>query len=233
MSSAKKQSSNASAIRICQQDIVKHDLHVKAFVQDIRECSGPIAVLTTLNLQVSEHMRAMKAAVEELQRIAHEQDLERDKLTILGEVEKYRKQITSNQTALRKANLMCQNELDRRNRDVLFLRDSDPKPEVRARADKEGLARQSSNVTDSLFALNSMISMQVKHSEETLGTLVSSSSNITDTSEELKNMGGIIKQSRKLLSKYGRREFTDRILIVLAVIFFFICVWYVVRKRMF
>lgn len=62
--------------------------------------------------------------------------------------------------------------------------------------------------------------------------LVSSSHKVTDTHEELKSMGGIIHQSRKLLSKYNRREFTDKVLIFLALAFFFACVLYVMKRRL-
>ena len=38
-------------------------------------------------------------------------------------------------------------------------------------------------------------------------------------------------QGRKLISKYGRRETTDRFLIFFAFAFFWACVFYVLRKR--
>ena len=37
--------------------------------------------------------------------------------------------------------------------------------------------------------------------------------------------------SRRLITKYGRREVTDRVLIFFAALFFFACVFYVLRKR--
>ena len=62
---------------------------------------------------------------------------------------------------------------------------------------------------------------------------VNSSQQITETHDELKSMSGHIKNSRKLLTKYGRREVTDKLLIVLALIFFFSTVLYILKKRMF
>lgn len=46
-------------------------------------------------------------------------------------------------------------------------------------------------------------------------------------------MSSAILQSKKLLTKYGRREMTDRVLILLAVVFFFACVLYVLKRRLF
>ena len=61
---------------------------------------------------------------------------------------------------------------------------------------------------------------------------MNSSEKVGDTHEELKNVGGVIGQSGKLLSKYGRRELTDNVLFLLAFAFFFACVLYVVKKRL-
>ena len=46
-------------------------------------------------------------------------------------------------------------------------------------------------------------------------------------------MSGHIQHSRKLLTKYSRREFTDKLLIFLALVFFFATVLYIVKKRLF
>ena len=62
---------------------------------------------------------------------------------------------------------------------------------------------------------------------------MSSSKNITETNEEFKTMSGHIQHSRKLLTKYSRREFTDKLLIFLALVFFFATVLYIVKKRLF
>ena len=60
-----------------------------------------------------------------------------------------------------------------------------------------------------------------------------SSNQITETHEEFKSMTGHIQNSRKLLTKYSRRELTDKLLIFLALVFFFSTVFYRLKKRMF
>ena len=54
-----------------------------------------------------------------------------------------------------------------------------------------------------------------------------------ENSEEHKSMAGVIGQSKKLITKYGRRELTDKVLIIFAVGFFFAVVLYILRKRLF
>ncbi|KAG8188189.1 hypothetical protein JTE90_019467 [Oedothorax gibbosus] len=220
--------SDESTVQLIRQEILQSDLRVKALVQDIRECEGPCDVLNGLNTRVSENMKCMKQGIEELETIAREQDRESDRLSMFKEVEKHQKQYAANQFALRRANLSCQALLDRANREELLTGPSEPQTgQPRRRADKDSLSKQASSITESLVALGSMMAAQVKQSEESLHALIGSSQVVGDTGEELKSMGGVLRHSRTLLQKYGRREVTDRILVVLAVLFFIACMAYV------
>merc|ERR1712013_908066 len=73
----------------------------------------------------------------------------------------------------------------------------------------------------------------VEKSKQTMGSLEGTSRTVEEVKEEHKMMGGVIGQSKKLITKYGRREFTDKVLIVFAVAFFFAVVLYILRKRLF
>jgi len=75
------------------------------------------------------------------------------------------------------------------------------------------------------------LARQAELSQQTVRSLAESSSTVTLTHEEFRGIGGLLNQSRVILTKYGRREVTDKFLIVLAVIFFYSCVFYVVSKR--
>lgn len=61
---------------------------------------------------------------------------------------------------------------------------------------------------------------------------VTSSKQVGETFDEFRNMSGHIQSSHKLLTKYGRRECTDKLLIFLALVFFFASVLYVIKKRL-
>lgn len=66
-----------------------------------------------------------------------------------------------------------------------------------------------------------------------MGFSATSSGVVGDTREELDAQGNVISESAKLLAKYGRREQTDKFLILLATAFFFACVAYILQKRLF
>ncbi|XP_059398369.1 vesicle transport protein SEC20-like [Carassius carassius] len=223
-------SSSDVHVRICGQEIIKYDLEIKALIQDIRECCGPQAVLLDLNSTVKEKFNQLRQRIQDMEQMAKEQDRETDKQAILSEMEGHRKQMLSNQTAWRKANLACKMVIDNLEKDEL-LQGGDS---VRQRkATKESLVQTSSDITESLMSVSRMMSQQVQQSEETIGNLASSSRTVQETNEEFKAMTGTIHSGRKLILKYNRRELTDKLLIFLALALFLATVLYILKKRLF
>ncbi|XP_074012332.1 vesicle transport protein SEC20 isoform X2 [Numenius arquata] len=183
-------------VRVCHQEIVKFDLEIKAAVQDIRDCPGPLSALTELNAAVKEKFHHLRGRIQELEQMAKEQDKESEKQALLREVENHKKQM------LRKTT-------------------------------KESLAESASNITESLMSISRMMSQQVQQSEETVQTLANSSRTILEANEEFKSMSGTIQLGRKLITKYNRRELTDKLLIFLALALFLATVLYILKKRLF
>uniref|UniRef100_A0A3Q2FVQ2 BCL2 interacting protein 1b n=1 Tax=Cyprinodon variegatus TaxID=28743 RepID=A0A3Q2FVQ2_CYPVA len=97
---------------------------------------------------------------------------------------------------------------------------------------KETLVESSSSITESLMSISRMMSEQVKQSEDTIGSLATSSRTVQETNEEFRNMTGTIHLGRKLILKYNRRELTDKLLIFLALALFFATVLYILKKRL-
>ncbi|MCJ8740967.1 hypothetical protein PDJAM_G00065170 [Pangasius djambal] len=224
-------SSSDISVRICVQEIIKYDLEMKALIQDIRECRGPHGVLMKLNAAVKEKSKHLRQRIQDMEQMAKEQDKETDKNIIMAETESHRKQMLSNQTAWRKANLACKLAIDNLEKDEL-LHGGDSSVRQR-KATKESLAETSSDITESLMSISRMMAQQVNQSEETIGTLVTSSRSVLETNEEFKAMTATIHLGRKLILKYNRRELTDKLLIFLALALFFATVLYILKKRLF
>nr|XP_010970572.2 vesicle transport protein SEC20 [Camelus bactrianus] len=203
---------------------------VKALIQDIRDCSGPLSALTELNTKVKEKFQQLRHRIQELEQSAKEQDKESEKQALLQEVENHKKQMLSNQTSWRKANLTCKIAID--NLEKAELLQGGDLFRQRKTA-KESLAQTSSAITESLMGISRMMSQQVQQSEEAMQTLVNSSRTILDANEEFKSMSGTIQLGRKLITKYNRRELTDKLLIFLALALFLATVLYIVKKRLF
>ena len=86
-------------------------------------------------------------------------------------------------------------------------------------------------MTDNLAAISRHLADTVQRSSLTMDDLVQSSATVSETNAEFKSMGAEIGQSRKLITKYGRRETTTHVLIFVAFCFFFACVFHILRKR--
>jgi protein transport protein SEC20 len=156
-----------------------------------------------------------------------------------SEMDGYLHQLEMNGMSLRRANAASSKLISNKAKDALFSI-SNNKADLKQRQnvgvskmDKNHLANESSAITDNLRAVSRMLADQVSQSEHTLHSLVNSSAVATETHEEFKTMGNVLVHSKKLLTKYGRREVTDKVLIFLALAFFFACVIYVVMKRLF
>ncbi|XP_056328360.1 vesicle transport protein SEC20 [Danio aesculapii] len=218
-------------VRICEQEIIKFDLELKALIQDVSECTGPQSKLTDLNLIVKEKFNNLRQRIQDLEQMGKEQDKESDKLMLLVKVEGHRKQMLGNQTAWRKANLACKLSIDKLEKEDLL--NSEDMSVRHRKMTKESLAQTSTDITESLMSISRMMSQQVQQSEETMGTLATSSRTVLETHEEFKAMTGTIQLGRKLIIKYNRRELTDKLLIFLALALFLATVLYILKKRLF
>ncbi|CAM9194173.1 unnamed protein product [Lampetra planeri] len=218
-------------VRICEQEILKYDLEIKALIQDIGECTGPQNRLTELNTDVKKSFHNLRLRILDLAQMAMEQDKESDKQALVLQVEGHRKQMLSNQTAWRKANLASKLSIDNMEKQAL-LNGADSSVRQR-KTTKEDLAQTSSDITENLMDISRMMAQQVQQSEDSVMLLATSSRTIQETNDEFKTMTGTIQLGRKLITKYNRRELTDKLLIFLALALFLGTVLYILKKRLF
>ncbi|XP_046573911.1 vesicle transport protein SEC20-like [Haliotis rubra] len=217
-------------VRLCLQEIVKLDLEVKAIIQDIRDYAQTTQDVEDFNAQARERITKLRGKVNELEQLGREQDKDSDREAILKNVDNHRQTLSSTITSLRQSNLTTQLMIEKRSKEQLLSGGMSAKQ--RGKGNKETLAKTAGNITENLMSLNKMLTGQLEQSELSMTMLASSSKTVTDTQDEFRNMGGHIENSRRLLTKYGRRELTDRLLIFLALVFFFATVLYIMKKRL-
>lgn len=218
-----------------RQDIVDNNLHAKAIIQDILAFRGSIAELDTLNEAGRGKIAALRKCIERLD------DWARDEgdPNVFKEVDQHREQFSKTLQAFRKANISTMLEIEKQQKDELFS--ISPENELRQRhptgssgkPNRSSLLSQQESVTDRMRSISQQLSETTHKSAATLETLISSSTSVEGTRDELLNTAGTISQSGKLLKKYGRRECTDKILLFFAFSFFLACVFYIVQKRLF
>merc|ERR1719410_2094241 len=175
----------------------------------------------------------MRGNISKLDTLGRETlDLEESQ-AILQIVEKHREQLTACQRQFRLANVKAMTGLETKSSRDLFKSSSEGETTVRNRRDKEQMVTDYSNVTNSLMAISRQLADTVERSKQTVTSLEGTSKTVEELGEEYRMMGGVIGQSRKLITKYARREFTDKVLIAFALAFFFAVVLYILRKRLF
>ncbi|CAL1673422.1 unnamed protein product [Lasius platythorax] len=220
-------------VDLIRQDIVKYHLQVNALIQDIQQCSGPLEVLDELNAEGRTKIAVLKSSIERLASIAETESNEKKKTELLLAVDSYKEQLNTSLAVFRKANVVSACVIDKLARENLFSMPEERQNALRKRHGKQSLTNASSQVTDKLLSISRHLAETTQRSADTLDTLLTSSDKVGGTKDELEHQQQAIAQSGKLLGKYGRREVTDKALLVLAFAFFLACVFYILQKRLF
>ncbi|XP_050501171.1 vesicle transport protein SEC20 [Diabrotica virgifera virgifera] len=217
-------------VETIRQEVTENNLQLKALIQDIDECVGPLVELQALNSAGRSKISTLRKLISKFSDLATE-----TKSTILlKDVALYREQFANSMDAFKKANLKSMSAIEQGTKEELVKHTAeDTDVRQRQKRNKENMATISSNVTDQLLSISRQLADTTQRSANTLESLVYSSDSVIGTQEELKVTSSVIGQSGKLLAKYGRREFTDKILMCFAFAFFICCVVYIVQKRLF
>merc|ERR1712029_14108 len=233
-------------VSTAQEELVRLNLHVKSLNSDFENVSSH-REMSDLNTEIRRQMESMRRLLKVLRDLAVKQKFPKLMNMLMNDVENHADQITSLQASFKQSNMRCISRLDASGRDLLMggaggsdggtseTSSADPSNEVRQRQrkqmDREEAVRQSGQATDKLAAISRQLADTVERSSVTVGTLAESSATVTETRDEFAGLGSIVGQSRRLITKYARRETTDKVLILFATAFFFAVVFYILRKR--
>lgn len=218
---------------LVRQEIVNNNLQVKAIIQDIQNCTESTELLNDLNAKGRAKIVALRSSIERLEGLAFQEPVEKRKLELYSEIESHKSQLTITLAAFRNANVVSACVIDRMAKEDLFGMSEEQQSALRKRRDKQTMIKMSGGVTDKLLSISRHLAETTQKSADTLDTLITSSDKVTGTKDELEHQQQVIVQSGKLLGKYGRREVTDKALLVLAFAFFLACVFYILQKRLF
>jgi len=232
-------------VRSLQNDLAQLDADIKSKIVQLPDHCRDLSMveLNRYSHAVRERMTQFDNKISEFEQLVSQKktrksgDDEKDESAAAEKIDQYRSESRNNLQGLRRATLAVMQAIEKRERQQLFHKQQpEGDSNLRQRQTQSsnsgvGLTSQSSELTEGLTALVRQMDTQVRQSEATLSALVGSSQTLTETESEFKDMGATIKTSGKLLSKYGRREITDTLLIILALLLFFGTCVYVVKKR--
>lgn len=214
-----------------QEALVRANLKTKSLIATFPECRTH-RQMEELNYKVRSQLERMRQALERLRNLSAGRGSDEV-------VEGLADQLAACQRSFRTANMKCIAELEQSGRDALFGRGSPPELPESLNPEKSRLQAKSSLVaergraaaTDRLASISRQLAETLQRSSDAVSTLAESSHSLTETKEELQGQGSVLGQSRRLITKYARREVTDRVLILFAFAFYFACVFYILRKR--
>nr|CAG4645156.1 EOG090X0EO1 [Leptodora kindtii] len=220
-----------SEIERLRREILRKNLNIKNTLQDIQSPETTEESLFSLNSVYRSEYKALRQLVDEFEKIVNENDEDGE---FKEDIELYKGQLTSLQSSFRKSNIQTQTAINMKNKSELFYSNVG-EMEIHARKSKgkDELVKMAKSTTANLSSISQLLANTVEQSRTTLEVLAQSSQTITDTNEEYKVMGSAIQSTKKLVSRYARRETTDMILIVLSGLLFFSACIYVITKRMF
>ncbi|XP_072944360.1 vesicle transport protein SEC20 [Epargyreus clarus] len=213
--------------------LAKCHFELKAISHDILSCNNSIERLNELNELGRAAIREIREEMEKLDTYAKDaRDSKYDK-----ELETQRHILAGLLRDFKEANIRRMFAIEKSQREDLFTPEEDKdgvrKRNKKGKVDSDGLLQMSTGVTEQLLSISRQLADTTQRSQDTLDSLVSSSSTVHGTQSELQNTAGSISQSSKLLNKYGRREFTDKVIMFFAFLFFLAVCLYIVQKRMF
>ncbi|VDK71497.1 unnamed protein product [Onchocerca ochengi] len=230
------QNLNLVQLQVCQQDILKADIAVKNHIEEIRQQKFMTQKeITQCTRDIKDEMAKLAHSIETLEKFANKINFRNDRIELLAQVKEHRNELERNRQMLRQAILEFVKVMEEQSRNYLLQGGDDPQDiEFRSRRKRaENLKSQTLKATESLSSLVSKMSDQLKLSEDTTSTLIHSSFLLKDTESEYSSMGAHIQSGGKLISKYGRRECTDKILITFALLLYVVVIFYILRKRVF
>jgi len=212
--------------------LTRLEVEIRHLIQDFPLCST-FKEVDQLNSVVRAEMDKFREHLGKLELVALEQqDLdESERLAELAA--SHGSQLTACQAQFRQSNVKVMGDLERQSASQLFNNNQLGSSKVRQRRDKEQLVSEHGSITQNLQAISRQLAETVERSRDTVGNLEISSGRVGEVVEEHRGIQGVIGLSRRLITKYARREFTDKVLILFALAFFFAVVLYILRKRLF
>ncbi|KHN88308.1 Vesicle transport protein SEC20 [Toxocara canis] len=224
-------------LQLCQQEILKSDIAIKNQIENIKRLENAThKQVSDLSGEVKKQFVELSVQIDALERLSNKVKSNKEREELLAQTKEHRNELDRNRHSLRHVVLSQMKRIEERSKDYLFRRNEleDRDIELRHRIKRtENLKKGSYKATESLSSLVSRMSEQVKLSEESTSTLIHSSALLSETEGEFASMSAHIQSGGKLISKYGRRECTDKILIALALLLYFLVIFYILRKRVF
>ncbi|KDQ58738.1 hypothetical protein JAAARDRAFT_57628 [Jaapia argillacea MUCL 33604] len=218
----------------------------------LQACKGPIALQQQYVADLREDLDAFARQVEALDVAVEDQKGDRNRRELRRIVEVYQDTLISLRKAARSAILSSKQSLDSQqlsNRDEL-LRAATPNGKVAATSEKSSyvlrapygitfdasaredvLMKANSDVTDALRRTINLMQNELERSVLSSQMLEQSSATLRSTSSTYDTLNMFLGTSKELVTILEKSDWLDRLLIISALVFFFVVTLFIVKQR--
>nr|CDJ83786.1 Sec20 domain containing protein [Haemonchus contortus] len=219
----------AMEAHLLHQEIVRLDTMAKQAIDNIMDNVRDERTLHEEIRETKELLTSLGGKIDMLKGLSSKLASRREQQSVRENCERHAKELVENQQQLRTATIKARKAISESERSSL-LEGGSTKPK-KFNMDEKNIRDNAVKTTERLSDLLSKMGDRVAQSEQTMDSLIHSSSVLVQTHSEFESHAGHIKTGNKLLSKYERRELTDKILVAIALIFYFAVIYYILQKR--
>jgi hypothetical protein len=144
--------------------------------------------------------------------------------------------LASIESRFRTTYLHAQQKINQQERETLLKNDlkSNGSLDLKKRnLNNQTVLKETNQITDKLSKINRQLKWTENQTSDIIPVLDESSKLLKNTSQEFGYMKTVINDGKRLLIRLSRREFTDKLLIVLCLVFFLLVCLYICWKRLF
>ncbi|PAV82417.1 hypothetical protein WR25_11261 [Diploscapter pachys] len=214
-----------------QTDVVRLDANVKQIIQKIVESVEDDRNLLIEQKEAKQSLDLLRETIGVLTSLVPTVKNRLEQTQLKLQIEDYEKELSQNALQLKSAVNSARKRISDAQRRMLFDEGIEGASELRRRTGDRIREADQAKATDRLTALVSQMGGQVNQSEKTMDSLIHSSAVLAQTQGEFESQGQHIQTGGKLLSKYERRELTDKILVAIALIVYLAVMFYILQKR--
>lgn len=162
-----------------------------------------------------------------------DQDSNSSKEVFINQLQIEKEHLSNIENRFRNAYLSAKIKIEQSERESLFS-GSHEEIEVRKRnLTNQMIVKKSNELSSKFNEVNRQLKWTENQTSDLLPVLKESSNSIKNVQQDFGLMKSSISEGKRLLVRLGRREFTDKLLIILSLCFFFSVVFYIVWKRVF
>ncbi|GMT18885.1 hypothetical protein PFISCL1PPCAC_10182 [Pristionchus fissidentatus] len=218
-----------SEARLLHQEIIRYDAKLKLRIRDLPTKIDNETDLLQETRACRSVISDISTRIEKLALVPARLTSKSDHQSVLSQVNEHTKELEASKKDLGLAAQKARKGMESRNRSRLL--DEGEVVVRRRKREEEETGRKGEEGGERLALLVERMAGRVGQSEDAMRDIVRSSETLGKTHQEYHSQSAFIQTGNKLISKWERRELTDKILVAIAILFYFAACYYVINKR--